>query len=136
MQRKYVRFIFPAVVLFIFLGVFHLGAADFAKVVGEWDLEIDAGGEYYYLTMIISVAEGKLQGTISEVNGYFFDLPLEDILLDGSTLTMKFTSPTPPDGLENEILCSYEVGDDVLEGTVTLEEMALTAPVSGTRGKK
>ena len=136
MRKNYKDFIFPALVLFISLGVFQLGAADFEKVLGEWDLEIDAGGEYYYLTMKISAAEGSLQGTISEANGYFFDVPLKDILLDGSVLSMKFTSPTPPDGLEREVVCSYEVGDDVLEGTIALEEVELIAPVVGTRGKK
>jgi hypothetical protein len=134
--RKYVRFIIPAVALFLSFGVFSLEASDHAKVLGKWDLEIDAGGEYYYLTMIISEAEGELRGNISEVSGYFNELPLEDILLEGSTLTMKFTSPTPPDGLEREILCSYEVGDDVLEGTVTVEELGLTASVSGKRNKE
>lgn len=136
MSRKNVWAVLSAVVFLVSLAAFPLAAADQAAVLGTWDLEIDAGGEYYYLTMIISLADGALQGTVSEANGYFYELPLKDIKLEDSILTMKFISPTPPDGLEREVLCRYDVGEDVLEGTVSIEELGLTAMVSGKREKK
>lgn len=117
-------------------GTASLQAGDNGKIVGSWELEIDAGGEYYYLTMILQETEGSLQGNVSEASGYFYDVPLKDILYENDVLTLKFASPTPPDGLERLVSCKFDVGDDLLEGSLTIEELGLTAYVSGKREQK
>jgi hypothetical protein len=136
MHKKNFSILFMSLVFAMALGTASMQAADHGKILGSWQLEIDAAGEYYYLTMILLESETALQGKVSEDGGYFYDVPLKDILFESNVLTLKFTSPTPPDGLERIITCKFEVGDDLLEGSLTIEEMGLTAYVTGKREKK
>ena len=41
----------------------QLQVKDADKVVGAWEMEVDAGGEYYYLTFSLRDEGGKLAGT-------------------------------------------------------------------------
>ncbi|MFQ6037535.1 MAG: hypothetical protein ACE5LV_02850, partial [Candidatus Aminicenantales bacterium] len=50
-----------------------------ALIAGEWDMEVSAGDEVYYLTFTIEETEEGLKGSISESSGYFSDVPLENI---------------------------------------------------------
>ncbi|MDH5467367.1 MAG: hypothetical protein OEY25_08115 [Candidatus Aminicenantes bacterium] len=105
------------------------------KVVGEWNVEIDAGGEYYYLTMTIEKANGGLRGTISEESGYFQNLALSNIEFDGAVLKFEFTAPTPPDDYERVVKAEFKVGENRLEGYMTAEDLDLTVSASATRKK-
>lgn len=105
------------------------------KVVGEWNVEIDAGGEYYYLNMTIEKANEGLKGTISEESGYFQNLALSNINFDGTILKFEFTAPTPPDDYERVVKAEFKVGENRLEGSMTAEDLGLTVSASATRKK-
>jgi hypothetical protein len=106
------------------------------KVVGEWNVEIDAGGEFYYLNMTIEKANGGLRGTINEESGYFQNLALSNIEFDGAILKFEFTAPTPPDGYERLVKTEFKVGENRLEGYVSIEDLGLTASAVATRKNK
>lgn len=105
------------------------------KVVGEWNLEIDAGGEFYYLNMSIEKANEGLRGTISEESGYFQDLALSNIVFDGEMLKFEFTAPTPPDDYERLVKAEFKVGENSLEGYMSAEDLGLTVSATATRKK-
>lgn len=105
------------------------------KVVGEWNMEIDAGGEYYYLNMTIEKANGGLRGTISEESGYFQDLALSNVVLDGEMLKFEFTAPTPPDDYERLVKAEFKVGENRLEGYMSAEDLGMTVSATATRKK-
>ncbi len=105
------------------------------KVVGEWNLEIDAGGEYYYLNMTIENTNEGLRGTISEESGYFQDLALSNIVFDGEMLKFEFTAPTPPDDYERLVKAEFKVGENRLEGNMSAEDLGLTVSATATRKK-
>jgi len=105
------------------------------KVVGEWNVEIDAGGEFYYLNMTIEKANGELRGTINEESGYFQNLALSNIEFDGAILKFEFTAPTPPDDYERLLKAEFKVGENRLEGYVSAEDLGLTVSAVATRKK-
>lgn len=105
------------------------------KVVGEWNVEIDADGEYYYLNMTIEKANGGLRGTISEESGYFQDLALSNVVLDGEMLKFEFTAPTPPDDYERLVKAEFKVGENRLEGYMSAEDLGITVSATATRKK-
>jgi hypothetical protein len=109
---------------------------DYGKILGTWDVEVNANGEYYYLTMNIEKSEEGLKGMVSESTGAFSDVPLKEIQYDGQTLKFQFTSPTPPDGLERLVKADFKVGDNKLEGTVAVEDMGLSVPATATKKVK
>jgi hypothetical protein len=111
-------------------------APDYGKIIGTWDVEVNANGEFYYLTMNIEKAEEGLKGTVSESTGAFSDVPLKEIQYDGQTLKFQFTSPTPPDGLERLVKADFKVGDNKLEGTMAVEDMGLSVPATATKKVK
>jgi hypothetical protein len=111
-------------------------APDYGKILGTWDVEVNANGEYYYLTMNIEKSEEGLKGKVSESTGAFSDVPLKEIQYDGQTLKFQFTSPTPPDGLERLVKADFKVGDNKLEGTVAVEDMGLSVPATATKKVK
>ena len=47
------------------------GSVDLGKVTGTWAMEIDAGGEYYYLSFTLTRTDSELEGTVSEMHGCF-----------------------------------------------------------------
>lgn len=109
---------------------------DLRKIMGAWDIEVDADGEYYYLSMSIEKSEEGLKGTISESTGAFSDVPLSNIEYDGQTLKFTFNSPTPPDGIERLVKAEFKVGDNKLEGLLTVEDLEATATATATRKAK
>jgi hypothetical protein len=109
------------------------GATDYSKIIGDWDIEIDAGEEFYYLTMTISATDGSLAGVISEDSGYFSDVEMEEIEFDGKILSFVFTAPTPPDGTDKAIRVEFEVSNDDMTGFLSIEDLDMTVPVTATR---
>jgi len=103
------------------------------KILGIWVLEIDAGGEYYYLTMELKLNDGKLDGLLGEQNGMFTNVPLTEIEWGGATLKFMAKTPTPPDGAERPLKTELKLAEGKLVGTITIVEMGLTAPVTGTK---
>ena len=127
--------------LFLILSLSSLPAQnqatpDYGKILGTWDVEVNANGEYYYLTMNIEKSEQGLKGTVSESTGAFKDVPIKEIQYDGLTLKFQFTSPTPPDGLERLVKADFKVGDNKLEGTVAVEDMGISVPATATKKVK
>ncbi|MFW6128983.1 MAG: hypothetical protein ACOC6P_01905, partial [Candidatus Aminicenantaceae bacterium] len=90
---------------------------DFNKVTGDWDMEIDAQGEYFYLSFFIEKIGDGLRGTISDDgSGMFTDVELADLEYNGQYLTFVFTVPTPPDGMERPVRAELEVSSDEMAG--------------------
>jgi hypothetical protein len=137
MKRK-AETIFALCALCVFSLSFLLSqqAPDYGKITGEWQIEISADGEYYYLSMKIEKAETGLKGTISESTGGFTDVPLANIKFDGQTLSFEFTSATPPDGNERLVKVEFKVGDNKLEGTLTVEDLGISGSATATRKVK
>ncbi len=109
---------------------------NYEKILGAWDIEVVAEGEYYYLSMNLEKSEQELKGTISEQSGGFTDIPLSEIKFDGQTLSFDFTAPTPPDGLERLIKTEFKVADNRLEGTLNVVDLGVTATAIATRKEK
>ncbi len=102
-------------------------------ILGEWALQIDAGGEFYYLSMTLSLQDKKLSGKLSESNGWFTDVPLTDISWDGATLKFKATAPTPPDGAERSLENELKLVEGKWAGMMNIPDLGMTAPVTGAR---
>jgi hypothetical protein len=109
---------------------------DNAKVVGTWDLEIYAEGQYFYLTVNLQESEGVLSGTVSEQSGFFTDSPLSEVTFDGEFLSCLASVPSPPDGMILSWWISLKIGDDVAEGSISNADIGLSASMSGKRTKK
>jgi hypothetical protein len=106
---------------------------NYDKIVGTWSLEVSAGNEFYYLTLELTVNEGKLGGKLSEQNGMFKDAPLLETAFDGQTLKYSVKIPIPPDGAERLVKSEMKLADNKLDGTLSIEDMAMTVPVTGTK---
>ena len=106
---------------------------DSNKIVGTWSLEVSAGNEYYYLTLELTVQEGKLAGKLSEQSGMFKDAPLLEPAFDGQILKYSVKIPTPPDGVERLVKSEMTLVDNKLEGTLTVQDLEMTVPVTGTK---
>jgi hypothetical protein len=106
-----------------------------AKVIGEWNVEVNGNGQYYYLTMTFAESGGKLSGTMSEQSGMFKDAPLTNIEFDGQNLSFEITVATPPDGLEKLWTASFAVGEDKMDGSFSNEQVG-SVSASATREKK
>mgnify|MGYP001592920051 CR=1 FL=1 len=127
-----------AFVLLFLLGLVWPAAGqgqkpDYDKIVGTWSLEVSAGSEYYYLTLELTVNEGKLGGKLSEQSGMFKDAPLVEPGFEGQTLKYSVKIPTPPDGAERLVKSEMKLVDNRLEGTLTVQDMEMTVPVTGTK---
>jgi hypothetical protein len=131
------RYSFYACVVFICLfGFSFLGSqeqVDYGKILGDWDMEVDAGGEYYYLSFTIEKTDGELSGTISESSGFFTDISLMNIEFDGRNLSFEMTVPTPPDGYENLVKAELELVEERLEGMLTIESIGISASAVATK---
>jgi len=106
---------------------------NYDKIAGTWSLEVSAGSEYYYLTLELTAEEGKLGGKLSEQNGMFKDAPLLEPAFDGQTLKYSVKIPTPPDGVERLVKSEMKLVDNKLEGTLTIQDLEMTVPVTGTK---
>lgn len=109
---------------------------DLGKVLGTWDLEINADGQVFYLTMVLEKVEGKLAGKVSEQNGMFTDAPLSEIAYDGETLKCTASVPSPPDMATHPWGIELKVGADTAEGTIGNAELTISAAITGKRAKK
>jgi len=139
MKTTIVRILFLGCILVFSLSFSSLvrqEALDYGKILGDWDVEVDAGEEYYYLSMTIERSEGELKGTISESSGSFGDTPLSDIEFDGETLIFGFTAPTPPDGYERLVTAEFKVGDNKLEGFFSLDDLGISTAATATKKDK
>ncbi len=106
---------------------------DYSMILGDWDMEVDAGGEYYYLSFTIEKTDGDLSGTISESSGFFTDVTLENIEFDGKNLLFEMTVPTPPDGYENLVKAELEWIEERLEGLLSVESIGISASAVATK---
>jgi len=109
------------------------GKVDYAKVVGTWTLEVNAGQEFYYLPLVLKLSDKKLEGLLSEQNGYFKDVPLTAVEFDGQVLKFEAKTPTPPDGAERQIKFELKLAGDKLEGLVAIPDLGISAAVTGAR---
>lgn len=122
--------------LFLFVLASAQEKTDLSKVTGTWKIEIAAGENYYYLTMILKEAAGSLSGTISEATGLLIDAPLADILFDGASLSFTFNSPTPPDGLERLVKAEFKLVEGGLDGMVIVPSLDASAPAKAAKDSK
>lgn len=104
-----------------------------SKVLGTWDLEIYAEGQYFYLTMVIEEADGVLSGSVSEHSGFFSESPLSEVTFDGEILSCLASVPSPPDGMVLSWWISLKIGEDVAEGSISNADIGISAPISGKR---
>jgi hypothetical protein len=128
MKKNLSRFLSLSIVFVLSLcltGAYPPQVKDAAKIVGDWKMEVDAGGEYYYLSFSVREEAGKLSGTISEESGSFADVKMEKLEFDGQKFLFEMTVPTPPDGLENLVKGNFELKEGKLEGMLTIEELGI-----------
>lgn len=111
-------------------------APDYGKILGAWEVEVNAEGEFYYLSLNLEKSEEGLKGTITESAGAFTDVPLENIQFDGQTLKFEFRSPTPPDGSERLVNAEFRVGDSKLEGSMAITDLGISVPATATKKVK
>lgn len=130
-------FIFGLSVLILTSGLSAISnGASNDKVIGNWDLEIYAEGQYFYLTMKLQESEGVLSGTVSEQSGLFTDSPLSEVTFDGEFLSCLASVPSPPEGMILSWWISLKIGEDVAEGLISNADIGLSASLSGKRTKK
>ena len=128
------------IILLILCVPFHLSSqesvsvsVDYDKILGDWEMEVDAGGEYFYLSFSVEKTDSGLKGSISESSGFFSDVSLDNMEFDGSNLTFEMTIPTPPDGYENLVKADLDFIDDILEGTLSVESLGISAAATATK---
>lgn len=109
---------------------------DKAKILGTWNLEINAGEMIVYLTMVMENIDGKLAGKISEQNGMFTDSALAKIEYSGEAFTAEISVPSPPDNAVKTWALQLKLGDETLTGTIANAELGMSADISGKRVKK
>ncbi|MBM3284605.1 MAG: hypothetical protein FJY81_01905 [Candidatus Aminicenantes bacterium] len=108
---------------------------DYGKILGVWKIEVNADGEYYYVTLNLKSADGILEGTVSESMGTFTDVPVSEIAYDGENLSFEFNSATPPDGVERLVSFEFRIGEDTMDGVVIIPELGVSATATATREK-
>jgi len=108
-------------------------SVDYTKILGEWDMEVDAGGEYFYLSFSIEKTDEGMKGAISESSGFFSDVPLENIEFDSTNLSFEMNIPTPPDGYENLVKTTLELIEGKFEGTLSVESLGISAAATATK---
>jgi hypothetical protein len=124
---------------FILIGLcapLHLsgqGSWDYDKILGDWEMEVDAGGEFFYLSFSIENTDSGLKGSISESSGFFSDVALVNIEFDGSQLAFEMNIPTPPDGYENLVKADFELVEERLEGTLSVESLGISAAATAIK---
>ena len=104
-----------------------------SEILGEWDMEVDAGGEYFYLSFSLDRADDGMKGTISESSGFFSGVPLENIEFDGTNLSFEMNIPTPPDGYENLVKSTLQLIEGKFEGILSVESLGISAAATATK---
>ncbi|HYA48704.1 MAG TPA: hypothetical protein VEG35_03310, partial [Burkholderiales bacterium] len=102
---------------------------DLTKILGNWSLDVDAGGEVITLNLVLEAPQGKLAGKISEPSGMFTDAPLANIEYDGENLAYDITVASPPDGAVKTWKTQLKVGADVVEGVIANADTGMSANV-------
>jgi hypothetical protein len=124
-------FVFAA--LFLFMWASAQEKTDLSKVTGTWKIEVIADGDEFHLTMALKEEAGSLSGTISESMGMLNNVPLADVLFDGTNLSFTFNSPTPPDGLERLVKAEFKLIENGLDGLMIVPSLDATAPAKAVR---
>ncbi|MBM3293730.1 MAG: hypothetical protein FJY82_04310 [Candidatus Aminicenantes bacterium] len=106
---------------------------NYGPLLGLWAIEVDAGGEYFYLTLEFKLVEGQCEGALSEQGGFFSQLPVADIDWDGTTLKFDFKSPTPPDGVERQVKSEFKYAEGKLAGMMTIPDLGMSVPATGAK---
>jgi hypothetical protein len=106
---------------------------DYTEILGEWNMEVDAGGEYFYLSFSIEKSDEGMKGAISESSGFFSDVSLENIEFDSTNLSFEMKIPTPPDGYENLVKATLELIEGKFEGTLSVESLGISAAATATK---
>jgi len=106
---------------------------DLSKVVGTWKVEVYAGNAAYYIDLSVTEASGQLAGTVSESMGSFTDVAISDIHYDSVAFRFDFVAPTPPDGMSRTVKADFKVGEDKMEGTITVPDLDVIADASAIR---
>ena len=133
-MRYIPRIFFAAAALFLAVGTAPAQQKpDPARVAGTWALEVNAGGEFYYLTLDLKAKDGKLDGSLSEQNGMFKDVPLSNVEFDGTTLKFDVKIPTPPEGTERLVKTELKLAGGKLEGAMNVVELGVSAGVAGAK---
>lgn len=136
MRRKN---IFPLMtIIFLLSGLNQFSwPQEISKLIGDWQMVIEAEGQYFYLLISFKETEGRLEGTISEVNGFFSNVPLTNLKLEGEKLSFDFNAPTPPDGLSRLITAELKLAPDYekMEGTLYVPDLDILASATVTRKK-
>ncbi len=109
---------------------------DKTKILGTWNLEINAGEMIVNLTMIVEEIDGKLAGKVSEQNGMFTDAALAKIELSGEDFAAEISVPSPPDNAVKTWALRFKLGDETLTGTIANADLGMTAEITGKRVKK
>jgi hypothetical protein len=136
------RFLIPILIVGLVAGSWAAPAVqnapkpDLSKVLGTWNIEINADGQLFYLTLVMEAVEGRLAGKVSEENGMFTDAALSDIAYEGEILKCTVTVPSPPDMATRPWAIELKVGPDTLEGTIGNAELMISATMTGKRTKK
>jgi hypothetical protein len=120
-----------------FLAVLSLGLSAQDKpnpdqILGAWLLEVSAGGAVYYLPLELKLVEGKITGALSEQTGMFSNAPLTEVSWDGTTFKAD-TKILTPDGAEQLCKLEMKLAEDKFVGTLTIEGMGMSVPVTGTK---
>lgn len=127
-------------IIFAFLGLIKplSWAQDQSKLIGDWQMVVEAEGQYFYLYLSFKETEGKLEGTISEASGFFTNLPLTNLKLEADRLTFDFTAPTPPDGLARLVSADLKIAADYekMEGSLIIPDLGISASATVTKKKE
>ena len=108
-------------------------SVDYATILSGWDMEVDAGGEFFYLSFSLEKSNEGLKGAISESSGFFSNVPLENIQFDGRNLSFEMNIPTPPDGYENLVKATLELTEGKFEGILSVESLGISASATATK---
>ncbi|MCX7972908.1 MAG: hypothetical protein N3B16_00200 [Candidatus Aminicenantes bacterium] len=137
MRRKENSFLLAVIVLSLGILGWKLWAQQLSQLVGDWQMVVEAEGQYFYLNLSFKETEGKFEGTVSEANGFFSHLPLINIKFEADKLTFDFNAPTPPDGLSRLITAELKISADYekMEGTLFVHDLDIIASVKVTRKK-
>ncbi len=120
--------------VFIFsFSLFAFQTNNLSRITGDWEIELEAEGEYFYLDMTVEESEGKLSGIISESSGFFNDIELEDIEFDEENFSFTFEAPTPQDGMERTVGGEFKMGEEGLEGFINVPDLGISASAVATK---
>jgi hypothetical protein len=112
------------VALTLFAGCAGTRKASVHPLVGTWDYAVDANGQEYPGSLILSGTAAVESGIISSQAG---EVALENLEVEGSSFTCEFDG-----GQMGIIQVAGEIDGDAVSGKMTLEAMG-DFPFTGTR---